>query len=583
MGIPTWDLEAIGWSVPISIGFFDGYRYYEFLKQDEEDDLVWRFLTFLRQFSGIKLFAHCGGRYDHKFLLHTLCRRGEAIKLEAGMGRLRWLEPNIVFEDSYLLAPMRLAKLTQMLGVETKEEWDHSQTLNPWEMGDKLTTFRSYQKTDCISLSHAMTRLCEEIGGNFGVTPSITLATTAAKAFDKVFFNLDMIDSNEASEEFVRGAIYGARNEIYKRYGENLNVYDVRDMYVSCYDVPVPVGPLTWIRPNLDRGTLAEATVHVPKDFYIGPLPLRQKNRLIFPTGEFTGWWDIRELRLAAELGVDITIRRQLAADEEPALERFGEFVARLRGESLLAHYWKLFGVSVSGKFGQSRWRDSVKHVSAIKDFKAHVPIDKDEVYFRAVEYIKGKAPYIKPAITMRIRAEARIRHLRLLLEAKKRGEVCYCDTDSIFTTATMPTGPNSGDLNLINHAERGYFIRQKLYGIVVEGSLIQRSAGYSDLKLTEQDFQKLLAGEKVEFVDGELPDYRRLLSGADLSWIERHRQIHSNFSSNRQILDGDTCPIFLASPPPHSETPPASSLETLDTLLEKSHQSAEPSAELAG
>jgi len=549
MALPTWDIEAIGWSTPISVGFFDGEVYHEFLKRDAQDDVVWRFLQFLQKYGGIKLFAHCGSKYDHKFVLKSLCEHNQKVELIAGMGKLKWVEPNIIFEDSYLLAPMSLAKLTKMLGVDPKLEWDHSQNLNPWEMGEKLTTFRSYQKADCITLSQAMSKLCEEIGTCFGTTPSITLATTAAKVLSKCFYDLDDVESNEEYEEQIRAAIYGARNEIYKRKGENIKVYDVHDMYISCYDTPVPVGKLVWSRPNIDKGTLAEARVKVPKDLYIGPLPYRHEGRLIFPVGEFKGWWDMTELRFAASLGVDIDIRRQLVADEEPILENFGKFVSGLRGSSPLSHYWKLFGVSISGKLGQSRWRETVKHFSVVKDFRGHAPIDKTETYFQAVEYVRGRAPYIKPAIAMRIRAIARIRHLQWLLRAHEEGDIFYGDTDSIFTTTTLPTGKQPGSLALINVAEKGYFVRQKLYGLISKGRLIQRSAGYSDLTLTEEDFKHLLNGGKVEFLAGELPDYRRLLEGSELKWLEQKRVLTSSFSPNRIEEGDDTRPVCL--PPP--------------------------------
>lgn len=551
--IPTWDLEAIGWTYPISIGMWDGYNYHEWLRKSEDHDIVWEYLCFLKQYEGIHLFAHCASKYDNLFILKSLCEHEEPIKLEAGLAKLKWVQPNISFEDSYLLAPMKLEKLNKMLGVEEKEHWDHKQTLKPWEMGDKLPTFRNYQKTDCISLSHAMTRLCEEIGRNFGVTPSITLATTAVKTISKCFFDLDMIESHEELEDFIRAAIYGARNEIYKRYGEDVYHYDIHDMYTSCYDVPVPIGEMRWVRPDIDNGTLAEATVKIPKDLYIGPLPYRDKGRLTFPVGEPpTSWWDLRELRNAVKNhGVDITIRRQLAADEEPVLDAFGKFINKLRGESELSRYWKLFGVSPSGKFGQSRWRDITRYVTEVPNFRGAVPIDKDELYFRNMEYIKGRSPYIKPAITMRIRAEARIRHLNYLLEAKKHGDIHYGDTDSVFCHHRFPINENpmSGELAYLGKADRGYFIRQKLYGLITDGVMTQRSAGYSDLKLSEEDFQKLLKGDKVEFMDGELPDYRRLLSGGDLKRIEGKRSISSSFLPNR-IEDGDDSrPICLPHP----------------------------------
>jgi hypothetical protein len=205
--------------------------------------------------------------------------------------------------------------------------------------------------------------------------------------------------------------------------------------------------------------------------------------------------------------------------------------------------------VSVSGKFGQSRWREVVKHITDIKDFAGHVPIDKQETYFQVMEYVRGRAPYIKPAVAMRIRAEARIRHLQYLLQAKAHGDIFYGDTDSVFTTTEMPTGSKPGELALITRAERGYFVRQKLYGLISEGRLIQRSAGYSDLVLTEEDFENLLNGGSVEFLAGELPDYRQLIEGSELVWSKKQRSLVSTLSSNRLDCGDDTQPICLGQP----------------------------------
>ncbi len=555
MGIPVFDIESIGWVHPISVGYFDGYNYHEFIRQSEDDDIVWRFLTFLRQYQGIKLFAHCASRYDNLFILNSLIQHEEPLELQAGMAKLKWSEPNITFEDSYLLAPMKLSKLCQMLDISQKEIWDVTQTQQPWEMGrEKLSTFRSYQKTDCIALSEAMSKLCGEIGKAFGVEPSMTMATTAVKTISKMFFDLQQIDSNEYVEEFIREATYGGRNEIYKRYGENILHYDIHDMYISCYDVPVPIGELRWSKANLDTASMVEAKVKIPEDAYIGPLPFRDEvGRLLFPRGELPyTWWDGRELRNAVDkCNVDITIRRQLNADEVPALKEFGAYMSRLRNDldHPLAKYWKLFGIAPSGKFGQSRWKDAIRHASKVKNFRGAVPIDKNELYFKTIEYSKGKAPYIKPALTMRIRAEARIRHLDCLLEAHDAGEnIYYCDTDSVFTTYLFPIieKPKSGELAYLGEIQRGYFLRQKLYGLVIKDSLIQKSAGYSDLKLTEEDFKKLLRGGTHSFDVADLPNYTKVLTSGDLKLLESKRKISAAFLPNRAEDGDDSKPILI-------------------------------------
>lgn len=132
MGVPTFDIETVGWSIPISVGFYSGFDYYEFIKESEEDDVIWRFLEFIRDhFAGIKLYAHCAAKFDNKFILSTLCQREEVVTLEAGLAKLKWNAPNISFEDSYLLIPMSLKRMNTMFGVEEKGTWPHKEGLKP--------------------------------------------------------------------------------------------------------------------------------------------------------------------------------------------------------------------------------------------------------------------------------------------------------------------------------------------------------------------------------------------------------------------------------------------------------------------
>lgn len=543
--IPTFDIEAINWVNPTAVGFYDGEEYYEFIKENEADDVIWRFLCFLREFyPGLKVYAHFASRYDNKILLASLCKHGEAASLEAGLVRLKWKDPDISFEDSYPILPMSLKKLTKTFKVTEKGSWDHKVQLQPWELGKDLPTFKHYLKVDCLSLSQAIYKLCEMLGYNFKVMPSISLPTTSVKAFNKGFYSVDKINDNEPFEDFIREATYGGRNEVYKRYGQRINQYDVRSMYVSCYDTPIPVGRMSWIRGNIDRGTLAEAKVQVPKDFTIGPLPLRIYGRLTFPVGEFQSWWDTRELREAAEQGADVTILRQLECEELPILKEFGEYVSKLRGGPQ-DEFWKMFGLAVSGKFGQSRWRDITKHFSEIKNMEGYTPLDKDELYFQTKEYTK-KLPYIKPAVSMRIRAEARVRHLRFLMRALETGEIFYGDTDSIFTTSELPTGKKVGQLTYLGQAERGYFIKQKLYALIQKGRLKQRSAGFSDLKLDENSFKRLLRGEDILKEKEDLSNFKSILKEQEVKLVTRSRVIAGKMGDSRIPLGIDTRPIEL-------------------------------------
>ena len=545
--VPTYDVEALEWVQPIAVGFFDGKEYHQFIKINEGHDVIWSFLQFISKYEGIKVYAHNAAAYDNKFILDCLTKHDQEVKFIAGLGALVWVEPNVRFEDSYLLLGRKLAICCEAFGVSRKLEWKHDETRNPWEMEPMLDTFSEYLKRDCIALSEVLDAFTEKLITNFGVTPSSTLALTAIKAFDKRFYPVKKIASNDDYETFIRAATYGGRNEVYKRYGENISFYDIKRMFMSCYDTPVPVGKMRWRNPKIDRGTLAEATVKVP-DMEIGPLPYRFNGRLIFPTGEFRSWWDMVDLRYAVQQGVDLTLVRQLECDEEPILKPFGEFVDGLSENSNvdMSRIWKLFGLRLSGKFGQHKIKTEIKHVKDIKEVEYN-PLDKSEVYHEvAVNQDGHKSPYIKPAINMRIRAEARVRHLEKLLEAK---DVYYCDTDSIYTTTELPVGNSLGSLKLIDYAIRAYFIGGKFYGYVdSNGILRQKTAGYRDYQLTEYDFKRVLKGEEISCSFNRIGDWREVLKGMGVN-LEPHRFTYRQPDFQNRIMGAvETTPIKLAS-----------------------------------
>jgi len=546
LSVPTFDIESLEWVNPIAVGFYSGEEYYEFLKAGDEVDVIWEFLKFLgKSYTGLKVYAHNAAGYDNKFILDCLSRHDQEVNFAAGMGKLVWVGPNISFEDSYLLLGRNLATCCVAFDVPRKLEWKHDTTVNIWEMGPRLDAFRAYLRRDCISLSEVLDSFTKKLVSNFGVTPSSTLALTAIKAFDRRFYPMKKIASNIEFEVFTRAATYGGRNEVYKRYGESINFYDVKRMFMSCYNTPVPVGKMSWRNPNIDRGTCAEAMVKVP-DMLVGPLPHRYQGRLIFPTGEFKDWWDMYELRNAIKLGVDVTLVRQLEGEEVPILEGFSNVVDQLSEESNadLGRIWKLFGLRLSGKFGQHGIKTEIKHVRDLKEGE-YAPLDKNEIYHEVVTSRNGRpSPYIKPAINMRVRAEARIRHLDALLSAK---DIYYCNTDSVYTTNQLPVGDNIGDLKLVDYAERAYFIGSKFYGYVDKfGRLKQKTAGYRDYQLTEYDLQRVLRGEEIPCAFKRLGDWKDVLKGQGVQLVDRTFTYRQAELSNRRMGEVETSPIRL-------------------------------------
>lgn len=513
----TFDIETLGWDYPLAVGFYDGNEHYwDFLRKGEEDDVIWRFLLWLKDhFTGAVIYGHYARNFDNKFLLDSLISHQQTAGIQIGLGILKWEEAKIRFIDSNLLLKLSLEKACKAFGVEQKLNWNHNRTRVLWKMGQKdIYAFRAYLERDCRSLSAVYGRFVWELIDRFGINePASTLATTALKIFEAIQeleggYSLEEIESNSRVHGYIRQSLYGGRNEVYGRYGEGVHLYDIRSMYVSCYNTPVPIGRMEWVgRPKIERGSIAEAEVEVPKDWFIGPLPYHKNGLLLFPVGKFKGWWDMVELRYAEELGCKVRLTRQLEAEERPVLKKFGESLLKLRYTSTpeLGILWKVLGIQLIGKLAQSRNRTVVVHRSKIQDFDGWEPIDRGYTYFEGSMPSNGRQrkhldKMVKPALTSRIRAEARVRHHRRLMDSlEKGGDLYYCDTDSVYTSTQMETGKNPGDLQLVDEASRLYVIMRKFYGYVTpQGIIHQRSSGFSGFKLSEEEFKRILEGGEI-------------------------------------------------------------------------------------
>ncbi len=566
--LPTLAFGTIGLALVEDIGFWDGNKYYQWHTEKEDDNIVWDFLTYLRdhykEFQHIKIFAQDAAHVVNRFIFHELEKREEIMAFLPTFQSLTWTKEDIKFDDSSLhfKKPEKYLKDKGIANVTLDELYRTARKL-PGQSTVALSL-----EADVVNLSKALTAWYKDWWQSFGVEPSTTYMTTTMSAIRKNFCTADFDLSKNATkfnlqrktETFVRKATYGMRNEVYKRFAPEGHYMhgDIHSFFPSCYDTDIPMGEIDWKAPDLDDplAALAEVDVYVPEDLYIGPLPYHHPELgLIFPTGYIPKtWYDVKELKNAVEkFGVKITKHhRQLDCERwSPMLREFGRAISD--NTLFPKSNKKLIAIGPSGKMGQHRWRTEVKHWSQMKDVEFHsfIPIGENESYLELLTF--NKSPYIMPAVTMRVRAEGRIRHLDVLVEAHKNGDIFYCDSDSVFCTLeAIPTveieKAKVGDLILIDEFTRGYFIRQKLYGVIVPGGkMYQRSAGYSDLKLSEGDFEKLLNDETILDLEFKsLSSLKQQLNTRELEVFERHMSVRGTQAASRTAIGYDTKPIYL-------------------------------------
>lgn len=538
-------------------------RFLWFKREDDNDDVVWRFLSYLRKdfnHRGVELRAFGFQQYEALHIIESLTEHDPEnldFSNKQGLVSFAWKtenKPKIRFRDHLPFANWKT--IADVLTKTGTEPVPHDYLEKIPDEGDELSMLATpiQLKSNCVNLTVAALNIEYVTQKVTGASLGGSIPGGSIRAGKQLGFDIDQVPHNLLYEKQIRQCVYGGRNEVYKRYGENLNHFDVQDHYLSCHDVPIPIGRLTLRRPNIDKGVIAKVLVKVPTDLYIGPLPYHLPMGVVgFPVGTFEGEWDMREIRNAVNnFGVEILKWIwQYDCKEEVVLADFAELIiAARKADPIRKEFWKRFGVCYSGKTLETPQETEISNYFSIKDFSGWVPLDrKNEYWFQKRERPVYVARYERPLIGMRIRTEARIRHLDRLMQALKGGDLCYCDDDSIFTTADLPysADPRPGELKLEDIITRAYFIRQKLYGLVTsDGPLIQKSAGYSDLKLTEEDFQGLLEG-RIKLLE-ETKGLSNLKETAKegLHVVTRHRTEQGKIPENRVYAELDSRPLIL-------------------------------------
>lgn len=446
----TWDVEASDWWNLQVIGAWDGKAYHHFKTIPE-------FIMFLlqRKYRDWRWFAHFGGRYDMNFIFDHV-RNREDIKTSfycAGAMVLGMtLEKNdyrAKLCDSFRLLPASLRDLGKAFNVQhQKTEYD----FQAMAYGKELL---EYNEQDCRCLYEVLESFFEQTG-----IRSETFATQSLKVFRKDFQKEVLWQPHEYISRFVRQSYVGGRTEIFKRGSSNLNVYDVNSMYPYVMLQPLPVRYVAESRIlREDWYGFVYAKVRIP-DIYIPVLPVRRE-KLYFPIGIIEGVWSTEELLHSQYSGVEIlNIYQGYYFETTTVFEGYIRTLyeqKRNAGEPLRS-IAKFLLNSFYGKFGQNPVK---KMYVTDKDAPyGSFPILTPDGNLSGFSYYErhSKAAYLLPHLSSAVTSKA-----RLVLADRLNTHAYYCDTDSIFTEQTMPTGKELGEWSYVGSGEARFY-QPKLY-----------------------------------------------------------------------------------------------------------------------
>jgi hypothetical protein len=454
-----WHLDATPES--FIFGVIYGYNYtkvFHSLKELKEELLTERFRN-------RKVFAH-NAQYD----LNTV------------YGNLYDLDPETIFNGKFICCTNGNCTFADSMNVFIGSSVEG---LGKMLGKEKLGMTRNYDYSewpkDMAGDINGCIRDCEIVWDalfssfTFAGSIKITQASLSMDYYKRYHMPFDIV-YNENVEQF-RNSYYGGRTEAFIQRKTHASVIDVNSMYPYImskiqYPNPKKLKHETAINGKgidsryfavlLDKfeGCAKCDVYHRPAKF--GYLPYKDKEKLVFPTGNFTGTWNFIELRFAITSGLidikkihSITYGERMESPFKSFVDTLNEKKIRAQlEESLLEEsIAKYYSNSLYGKFAQRVDENSVyikdldlcynQVLEAQKNgtFVKLIPFNKDRNDFMMV-LKAGKKSYIPhaiPSFASYITSGARIMLLDTMIKMHPKNNVVYCDTDSIFFEVVTP------------------------------------------------------------------------------------------------------------------------------------------------
>ena len=394
---------------------------------------------------------------------------------------------------------------------------------------------------------------------------SIPLQMTVGAAALRIFQQQFFVDFWEREDDFLsmfeRQSYCGGRTELFRRGRYFCHNYDVHSMYVSIMrDCAIPDPASAKYIENGSRYLdhfgkylgVYHCRVTCPADLYLPVLPVKRNGKLLFPTGEFDGFWTSMELQKAIEKGYKIIQCYSYIYYRISKLyfHDFALFVWNKRQEYRenigMQKMIKRIGNALYGKFAQRNSDDffgKLSQCETLPDVCEFIEAN-GEIWVR----IKGElvpAKFEFPCVSSFITSYARLK-LYEGMEANA-DSLIYCDTDSMKLTRTIENMSFGGDLGAFGY--EGFFeysfYRPKFYGPKCKGVPSKAVESYTLEELESMGADGLFY-KRFKFTKPlrEREAIRRKL--APNTWLEMTKRVV--FSDDKRLWheDGTSEPIRL-------------------------------------
>lgn len=511
------------------------------------------FLNFIIKKKILKLWAFYGGGFDFLLLLDYI-RENKQFKLTRIIevnGLILHLKINYQgFEfslfDAYFLVRRDLNTFAKSMGVGEKLDVD-AKHLEDYTIEQR----NAYVLNDCKILHDAI----EEFENILGFL-EITISRIALMDFTNRFCQHDL--KYKYPSDFIdniQAFYYGGHVDVFKRYGENLNYYDINSCYgYSMREVGSIYDYLMFVDHFADTETEKGLyNITIEKDLKVPIVPIRYKEsnyeKIYFLNTRKQLQATSLDIELLEQFNIPYKVHNGFLFKYDPNFfAGYVDYWYEQRLKSVKMEFIaKLMINSLYGKYGQK-----IRRLSTV----ISEDLEDDQYYDRELNLGRKETLSInwfsKPEIAAWITSGARFFHSQLL--NKYQDHLYYCDTDSLIIDCEMQKdeiGIEIGKVKLVDHIERGYFLGSKFYGLFGNADPKIVLKGFEQKQFTEENFINAIQHDdfKFEYTKSSIQKFKRSLISFDqyIKYTEVKKKIEQ-ISIKRKLCSDriNTEPYFL-------------------------------------
>lgn len=430
----------------------------------------------------VRHWAHYGGIYDHLLAWEYCAGRWILSEGRSGPGFGLWSADfhrgDSVWQmrDSARILPQSLKSVGKAFGLE-KIEVDR-ENLGLLSQGE----IDAYCLRDCEVLLNAILKF-RDILSDEGAVLRDTIASTSASIVRLNYLPADEWGWNSSQDQIAALSYYGGRVERYTTELGAGSVFDINSSYPAAMSLPLPTRYVGAGRARKGCWYHAHATVTVPDDLHIPPLPYRGAMRkeygekLLFPTGTWDGYFAKEEIDVAREVGCKVVINTAFNYKAEPWLEPLMSKWWNVRKNTVDEATRTITKLLMNSLYGKMIEWSEYETIVENPDIAEKAREDGAGIKLYPVKTKQGAITYYgitenKTGVLRHAAAASSIvsRARRVLydgiVEAQTTGKVAYCDTDSVITSGKINGSKELGQFKHERDFECAEFLGPKMYAL---------------------------------------------------------------------------------------------------------------------